>query len=38
VRERNVPADKHALIAVRQANFHHKEHLPKFDNSDRVLR
>ncbi|XP_968153.3 uncharacterized protein LOC656535 [Tribolium castaneum] len=38
VRERNVPPGKHALIAVRQANFHYKEHLPKFDNSDRVLR
>ncbi|KAJ8973200.1 hypothetical protein NQ317_014627 [Molorchus minor] len=37
VRERNVPAGKHALIAVRQANFHYKEHVSKFDNSDRVL-
>lgn len=38
VREKNVPEGKHALITVRQANFHYKEHLPKFDNSDRVLR
>ncbi|CAG9812677.1 unnamed protein product [Phaedon cochleariae] len=38
VRERSVPQGKHALIAVRQANFHYKEHASKFDNSDRVLR
>ncbi|KAJ8928638.1 hypothetical protein NQ314_018774, partial [Rhamnusium bicolor] len=38
VREKNVPPGKHALIAVRQANFHYKEHVSKFDNSDRVLR
>ncbi|XP_060522930.1 uncharacterized protein LOC132699948 [Cylas formicarius] len=38
VRERNVPVGKHALIAVRQANFHYKEHVPKFDNSDKLLR
>ncbi|XP_074027638.1 uncharacterized protein isoform X1 [Leptinotarsa decemlineata] len=38
VRERNVPQGKHALIAIRQANFHYKEHVSKFDNSDRLLR
>ncbi|CAH0564504.1 unnamed protein product, partial [Brassicogethes aeneus] len=38
VREKNVPPGKHALITVRQANFHYKENIPKFDNSDRVLR
>ncbi|KAG5882973.1 hypothetical protein JTB14_026431 [Gonioctena quinquepunctata] len=38
VRERNVPQGKHALIAVRQANFHYKEHNSKFDNGEGVLR
>lgn len=38
IREKNVPSGKHALIAVRQANYHYKEHVTKFDNSDRVFR
>ncbi|CAG9863463.1 unnamed protein product, partial [Phyllotreta striolata] len=38
VRERNVPQGKHALIAVRQANFHYKEHVAKFDGGDRGFR
>ncbi|CAH1959270.1 unnamed protein product [Acanthoscelides obtectus] len=39
VRERNVPPGKHALIAVRQANYRYKERgQARFDNSDRVLR
>ncbi|XP_057659141.1 uncharacterized protein LOC130895692 [Diorhabda carinulata] len=38
VRERNVPQGKHALIAVRQANFHYKEHVGKFDGGDRGMR
>ncbi|XP_072397274.1 uncharacterized protein [Diabrotica undecimpunctata] len=38
VRERNVPPGKHALIAVRQANFHYKEHVAKFDGGDRGIR
>ncbi|VEN63992.1 unnamed protein product, partial [Callosobruchus maculatus] len=39
VRERNVPSVKHALIAVRQANYRYKERgQARFDNSDRVLR
>ncbi|KAK9883390.1 hypothetical protein WA026_001565 [Henosepilachna vigintioctopunctata] len=38
VRERNVPAGKHALISVRQDNFHYKESVPKFDNSDKAFK
>ncbi|KAL3274629.1 hypothetical protein HHI36_016010 [Cryptolaemus montrouzieri] len=38
VRERNVPPGKHALISVRQANFHYKENVPKFDNSDKAFK
>ncbi|XP_076275991.1 uncharacterized protein LOC143206967 [Rhynchophorus ferrugineus] len=38
VREKNVPSGKHALIAIRQANYRYKGHIPKFDNSDKMLR
>ncbi|XP_044759196.1 uncharacterized protein LOC123316942 isoform X1 [Coccinella septempunctata] len=38
VRERNVPVGKHALISVRQANFHYKENVPNFDNSDKAFK
>lgn len=38
IRERNVPPGKHALIAVRQANYHYKEQVTKFDNSERVFK
>lgn len=38
VRERNTPLGKHALIAVRQANFHHKDQVPKYENNERVFR
>ncbi|CAH1129091.1 unnamed protein product [Ceutorhynchus assimilis] len=39
VREKNVPADKHALIAIRQSNYQYKESAPKFDSSgDKMMK
>lgn len=39
IREKNVPPDKHALIAIRQSNYHYnRETSPKFDNADKMLR
>lgn len=39
VRDKSAPPEKHALIAVRQAHYNHKDHqVTKFDNSDRVFR
>lgn len=38
VREKNAPPGKHALIAVRQANFHYREQMPKYEGAERVYR
>ncbi|XP_066139729.1 uncharacterized protein [Euwallacea fornicatus] len=39
IREKNVPPDKHVLIAIRQSSYHYnRENVPKFDNADKMLR
>ncbi|ENN76480.1 hypothetical protein YQE_06933, partial [Dendroctonus ponderosae] len=38
IREKNVPPDKHPLIAIKQSNYHYRESSPKFDNDDKILR
>ncbi|KAL1497855.1 hypothetical protein ABEB36_008740 [Hypothenemus hampei] len=38
IREKNIPAEKHALIAIRQSNYYYRESAPKFDSTDKMLK